>query len=900
MAKQSLLLVDGDARSLRVLEVSLKKAGFNVTTAVNGKDALDKVQSVKPDLIISDTDMPEMDGFTLCKLLKADPDYAEIPFIFLTDQLSIERKIQGLELGVEDYLTKPIYIKEIITRVRLLLQKHQRSRIEAKRDQRTRFAGRLSDMGVVDLIQTIEVSRKSGLIHIQADDGRHAELYFRDGKVIDAEAGALAGEDAVYRLLTWSDGEFEVVFRNVRRKDVIMISSQALLMEGMRRLDEWGRLLEQLPVLDTCFEVDAAELATRLADLPDETNAVLKLFDGQRALMEVIDTSDYGDLECLEIVSRLYFEGLITEAPAFEPPAESSGRIVAAMSTRPSEPRRTRRPDSGVEPMRRDEPPIVPGPREPQEHLLSAEELAITNVDVSPAPRSRLIDAAIGSAAPVPPELVAAPELAELAAAARAGIGPVRRTSSIEDPDLGSAVPMRDEVDGDTPIPAPQVPVDSGESELPMIRIVSSKGAEVASASGEVAVQAASLKDLLPARELVTIVPTRDDRPTTADPFEPDERTGEIDESDPATSSVGAAIEAVLEDDFSVVHQRVVLSEVTAAEASAAARETAGASEAGATRRDARGGAGDKTRGSAGDDAGPWAASGAGDDGARAARAPTARLGNARKRTLTVRTESATAVAAPEYRRELRTERVNAPERRTAAYVTLAAAIAAVALLVVVIAVSSGPDPDTESAHAGERADAAPAAVPPATPNATIDAATRAAVERPARGPGRRAAARARSRDRHRGRGDRSCAHAACRAARERAVAPGNWHRRHAAQAASARGAPGRASARGASARGTSARASARGTSARASARGTSDAAAGAATNGRRAHACGRAHAAGAHGPGAAGAARGSSRRRPGAARSCAGPEAHGGGPGDPRRCPAGAGQARRRPGCGR
>jgi DNA-binding response OmpR family regulator len=345
VAKQSLLLVDGDARSLRVLEVSLKKAGFNVTTAVNGKDALDKVQTVKPDLIISDTDMPEMDGFTFCKLLKADPDYAEIPFIFLTDQLSIERKIQGLELGVEDYLTKPIYIKEIITRVRLLLQKHQRARIEAKRDQRTRFAGRLSDMGVVDLIQTIEVSRKSGLIHIQADDGRHAELYFRDGKVIDAEAGALAGEDAVYRLLTWSDGEFEVVFRNVRRKDVIMISSQALLMEGMRRLDEWGRLLEQLPVLDTRFEVDAAELATRLADLPDETNAVLKLFDGQRSLMEVIDTSDYGDLECLEIVSRLYFEGLITEAPALEPPAEGSGRVVAALSTRPSEPRRTRRPD---------------------------------------------------------------------------------------------------------------------------------------------------------------------------------------------------------------------------------------------------------------------------------------------------------------------------------------------------------------------------------------------------------------------------------------------------------------------------------------------------------------------------------------------------------------------------
>src|SRR5690349_2279533 len=99
MAKRSLLLVDGDARSLRVLEVSLKKAGFVVTTAVNGRDALDKVKTAQPDLILSDTDMPEMDGFELCRNLKADPELAQIPFVFLTGQNAIENKIRGLELG---------------------------------------------------------------------------------------------------------------------------------------------------------------------------------------------------------------------------------------------------------------------------------------------------------------------------------------------------------------------------------------------------------------------------------------------------------------------------------------------------------------------------------------------------------------------------------------------------------------------------------------------------------------------------------------------------------------------------------------------------------------------------------------------------------------------------------
>jgi DNA-binding response OmpR family regulator/tetratricopeptide (TPR) repeat protein len=319
VSKQSLLLVDGDPRSLRVLEVSLKKAGFNVTTAVNGHDALEQVELAAPDLVIAETVLDEIDGFGFCQRLKQNPAWADIPFVFLTAQTDIESKIKGLELGVDDYLTKPIYIKEIVARARILLQKRQRTRIEERRDGRTRFAGRLSDMPVVDLIQTVEISRKSGLIAFTGEAGKQAAIYFRDGKVIDAEAGPLQAEDAVYRLLTWNEGEFEVVFRTVRRRDAITVSSQALLMEGMRRLDEWGRLSEQLPSLDTRFEVDAKELAARLGDIPDEHNAILRLFDTRRSVMQVIDASDFGDLECLEVIAKLYFEGLLLElGPAKE------------------------------------------------------------------------------------------------------------------------------------------------------------------------------------------------------------------------------------------------------------------------------------------------------------------------------------------------------------------------------------------------------------------------------------------------------------------------------------------------------------------------------------------------------------------------------------------------------
>jgi len=482
VSKQSLLLVDGDPRSLRVLEVSLKKSGFNVTTAVNGADALEKIGLALPDLILSETKLDGVDGFDLCQRLKANPAWQTIPFVFLTAQTEIEYKIRGLELGCDDYLTKPIYIKEIVTRVRILLQKQQRTRIEQKREGRTRFAGRLSDMAVVDLIQTIELSRKSGVIQFHGEAPAAGEpapmaaIYFRDGKVIDAELGALQGEDAVYRLLTWNDGEFEVAFRTVRRREVIEMTTQALLMEGMRRLDEWGRLLEQLPNLQARFEVDVKELVARIGDIPDEHNAILKLFDGRRTLMDVIDASGFGDLETLEVIAKLYFEGLLFEVT---PPTRSKAptdewfpaKMLEATPTDPADVGTSA--DSG--------PPS--GEHDAVPHVVAEE-------DASAASASRLAEGSGGVRVRAEP----APALDEPAIG-----GPP--TSLIFDESFQG--------EDRTPLPSPMV--ESGdESSGPQRSVVASRGADTATAHGEVHSGEHDLRAATQ-RELVTIKPRRRD-----------------------------------------------------------------------------------------------------------------------------------------------------------------------------------------------------------------------------------------------------------------------------------------------------------------------------------------------------------------------------------------------------
>jgi DNA-binding response OmpR family regulator len=574
VSKQSLLLVDGDTRSLRVLEVSLRKAGFTVTAAVSVKDALEKLEVHTPDLIISETKFTsDVDGFELRRRVRAEPEWADIPFVFLTTESAIENKIRGLELGVDDYLTKPIYIKEIVTRINILLQKRQRAGLDTRRDG-VRFAGRVADMPIVDVIQTIEVSRKSGVINFVGMNGRQAAIYFRDGRVIDAEAGTLQGEDAVYRLLTWNDGEFEVEFRTVRRREAISTSSQGLLMEGMRRLDEWTRLLEQLPPLTHRFEIDFGELTHRLGDIPDDNNRILRLIDGKRSLLEVIDASDFGDLECIQTISRLFFEGLLLDLDPGRRPRHDSGRpgplvvvadaptpieevasgpIVtgaipveapgnAASATQPIDELAIIEEVSTGTPLARisvsklapPRPPPSSGPipivaSEPLQHEPALEAVLEAVTEPSPIlePLSggyrpsglRLIDEAVAAAQLIEPSLFelqtpvrATPVMPALmtAQALASKTSNGSATSGLTDLDE-EAARSHDEAVTEPGIPAPRRYAATIRREDAALRMIGSAGMDRAEASGEVSTRGLgeSAASEDPARELVTILPRR-------------------------------------------------------------------------------------------------------------------------------------------------------------------------------------------------------------------------------------------------------------------------------------------------------------------------------------------------------------------------------------------------------
>lgn len=121
---QRILIVDDTVKNLQVLGTILEKEGYQINVAQNGTQALEITSKVQPDLILLDVMMPDLDGFEVCKRLKADESVAHIPVVFLTARTETEDLVKGFEQGAVDYVTKPFNATELLVRVRTHLSIH--------------------------------------------------------------------------------------------------------------------------------------------------------------------------------------------------------------------------------------------------------------------------------------------------------------------------------------------------------------------------------------------------------------------------------------------------------------------------------------------------------------------------------------------------------------------------------------------------------------------------------------------------------------------------------------------------------------------------------------------------------------------------------------------------------
>ena len=239
MKDVKVLVVDDNALILDLLMKGLMPH-CDARAAADGADALLKIVDDPPDLVVCDYRMPGLDGRQLYEKLRGRQQTKTIPFIFMASRGDIEEKLRPIVEGVEEFSPKPFFLKDLVRRAKKVVDRLQLEKLQKRAVRPGVIQGRLEEMGMMDLMQSLEMGQKSCALTIHRGD-ETAELFFASGQCTDARLGAIEGENAVYQAVRWADGEFELDFNTSPARTTITRTTTGLLMEALRLMDEENR-----------------------------------------------------------------------------------------------------------------------------------------------------------------------------------------------------------------------------------------------------------------------------------------------------------------------------------------------------------------------------------------------------------------------------------------------------------------------------------------------------------------------------------------------------------------------------------------------------------------------------------------------------------------------------------
>jgi CheY-like chemotaxis protein len=232
-----ILVVDDNPMVLGMLQQALTAVG-SVSTASDAADALLKAVDDPPDLMICDYRMPGMDGRQLLEKLKSRPATASIAVILMANKADISERLA--QESVEDHLEKPFFLKEAVRRIKRVVDRIALEKMAKAGSTDGVLRGSLAQMNVIDLVQSLEMGRKSCLLTMIRGDEK-CEIYFNQGQAKHAIYGSTTGDEAVFKVLRWTEGNFQIDFEGKTTQETTTLNTQGLLMEGLRLLDEAQR-----------------------------------------------------------------------------------------------------------------------------------------------------------------------------------------------------------------------------------------------------------------------------------------------------------------------------------------------------------------------------------------------------------------------------------------------------------------------------------------------------------------------------------------------------------------------------------------------------------------------------------------------------------------------------------
>jgi CheY-like chemotaxis protein len=233
-----LLLVEDNPMVLGMLQHALSPLA-TVTAASESADALLKAVDDPPDLVVCDYRLPGMDGRQLIEKLKSRPKTANFSAVLMANKADIAERLSPQD-AADDYLEKPFFLREAVRRIKRMIDRIALEKMAKTAPSDGVVRGNLAQMNVIDLMQSLEMGRKSCQLTL-TKDGDKCEVFFVDGQVKHATYGSLVGDEAVFKVLRWTGGSFELDFEGKTEKETTQLNTQGLLMEGLRLLDESQR-----------------------------------------------------------------------------------------------------------------------------------------------------------------------------------------------------------------------------------------------------------------------------------------------------------------------------------------------------------------------------------------------------------------------------------------------------------------------------------------------------------------------------------------------------------------------------------------------------------------------------------------------------------------------------------
>jgi CheY-like chemotaxis protein len=236
------LLLAEDNPLVRELIVKGLEPFCEIETSTDGADALLKVIDAPPDVILCDYKMPGLDGRQLFEKLRGREATKHIPFLFMASRPDIEERLRPLVDGVEDFIPKPFLVKDLVRVTKKVVDRLHLEKLQKKASRPGVIQGRLEEMSMIDLMQSLEMGQKSCRLIVR-QGGAQGELYFASGQCRDAKIGKMEGDNAVYKVVLWTEGEFEIDFNaaNASTRTTTTRNTTGLLMEAMRLMDEANR-----------------------------------------------------------------------------------------------------------------------------------------------------------------------------------------------------------------------------------------------------------------------------------------------------------------------------------------------------------------------------------------------------------------------------------------------------------------------------------------------------------------------------------------------------------------------------------------------------------------------------------------------------------------------------------